>query len=111
LTGVGAQLAIHLADDGSHLFRDLFDVATRHFKLRAPELCLNVPRVAVLLEVRWARSAERLVGHVGDSCALRQGLQVALQVISDAKGCYLSGVNYFSRSATIISPDQRQLQP
>jgi multidrug efflux pump subunit AcrB len=23
----------------------------------------------------------------------------------------LSGVNYFSRSATIISPDQRQLQP
>ena len=73
--GALAQLAIHAFYSGTHLIRDLFDISTRHLQSRMAELSLNVPRLTVLLEMRRAGSAERLVCHIGNAGLFRKGFR------------------------------------
>ena len=74
-----------LSTGRADLIWNFLHVTAGHLKLGVPELCLNISRIAMLLEVCRAGSAKSLIGHVADAGFSGERFKVAFQIIAEAK--------------------------
>src|SRR5258705_5154736 len=77
------ELTVHAVDRHAPLLGYLLHIAPSHLQPRMPELRLDVPRLAMLLEVRRAGPPKRLVRQVRDTSLLCQRLPSPAPVLSE----------------------------